>query len=163
MTYRATASRIRTYDDFDIIAPRLAQGSYPEYPATAFEEFDVVVFCAKELQPRNVKHRPNQIAIFVPMDDDPYRPIDTKSGQTLHAIARKLSTYVQTGKNVLVTCAAGMNRSGLVTGLTLIYLGWSGGDAVKTIRSRRRRDDQNNEALFNPIFAQYITTTRRLA
>lgn len=164
MGYRkaATASSFPSgYDDFDMIAPRIAQGSYPDHPPDAFTEFDVVVFCAKELQPRNVRHQSHQTAVFVPMDDDPYQPIDSKSGQVLHTVAKKLAAYVQSGKRVLITCAAGMNRSGLVTGLTLIYLGWSGPDAVRTIRSKRRRDDQGTEALFNPIFAQYVITARR--
>jgi len=163
MTYRkasAAAKMPSGYDDFDFIAPRLAQGSYPDHPPDAFTEFDVVVFCAKELQPRNVKHHPAQSAVFVPMDDDPYRPIDPPSGKTLHGIARKLANAVQGGKRVLITCAAGMNRSGLVTGLTLVYLGWSGADAVKTIRTRRRKDE-GQEALFNPIFAQYVATAKR--
>lgn len=162
MVYRATTRRLSKYDDFDLIAPRLAQGAYPEPPSEAFMHFDVVVFCAKELQPRNVKHHSNQVAVFCPMDDDPYRPIDQKSAQVIHGLSRKLSSYIQSGKSVLVTCAQGMNRSGLITGLTMVYLGWSGVDAVQTIRAKRRQSD-GMTALFNPIFAQYVIASRRTA
>jgi len=51
---------------------------------------------------------------------------------------------------VLVHCAQGMNRSGLLNGIILILSGMKGKDAVKLIREKRPG------ALVNFVFAEYL-------
>lgn len=52
---------------------------------------------------------------------------------------------------VLVRCAAGLNRSGLVVGLTLQQLGYTPEEAIDLIRKQR-----SPYALSNPFFVAYI-------
>jgi protein-tyrosine phosphatase len=58
------------------------------------------------------------------------------------------------GGTVIVTCAAGLNRSGLVMGLTLLELGVDPSTAIDVIRRARPG------ALCNPHFAQFILNMR---
>lgn len=55
------------------------------------------------------------------------------------------------GRRVLIRCAGGMNRSGLVTALVLLRVGYSADDAVALIQHRR-----SPEALTNPSFVAYL-------
>ncbi|HEY0783262.1 MAG TPA: dual specificity protein phosphatase [Thermoanaerobaculia bacterium] len=70
--------------------------------------------------------------------------------EKLHAIARLAANLVKDGHRVLSHCCMGFNRSALVAGLILNYLGMSGPDAVSLLRSRRPG------ALFNEVFAEYL-------
>ena len=68
----------------------------------------------------------------------------------LHAVARLASSLVQAGHRVLSHCGMGFNRSALLAGLILVYMGMEGARAVESLRSRRPG------ALFNQIFADYL-------
>jgi hypothetical protein len=57
----------------------------------------------------------------------------------------------QAGDRVLIRCQAGLNRSGLVTALTLMLHGYSVVDAIDHIRTRRSPD-----ALFNEEFVAWL-------
>ena len=141
--------------DFHWIVPDLAQGGKVSAPKSAFETFDVVAFCAEELQPR-IK-APKGKAIFrIPLDDDIYRPIPEEVGEILHESAKALCTYCAGGKKVLTTCQEGRNRSGVMTALILMY-GYSmkPDTAIKLIRKKRPVD-----ALANPMFVQFLRTTQ---
>lgn len=67
------------------------------------------------------------------------------------AIAADVARCVQAGLKVLVRCQAGYNRSGLVTALALMELGYSAEQAVDLIRVAR-----GPHALFRIVFLQYI-------
>lgn len=56
-----------------------------------------------------------------------------------------------TGENVLVHCQAGLNRSGLVAGAALIYLGMSPEKAIQALRERR-----SPIVLSNKTFENYL-------
>jgi protein-tyrosine phosphatase len=58
---------------------------------------------------------------------------------------------VANGEKVLAHCGMGYNRSALVAGLVLTYLGMKGEDAVTLLRDKRPG------ALFNETFAAYLT------
>ena len=57
----------------------------------------------------------------------------------------------RSGKKVLVRCAAGWNRSGLVTVLALMKDGHGAKDAIDLIRARR-----SPQALCNEDFVRYL-------
>jgi len=68
----------------------------------------------------------------------------------LHALARLGAHLVASGERVLAHCGMGFNRSALVAGLVLTYLGINGADAVALLREKRPG------ALFNEDFAKYL-------
>lgn len=154
----ATAKR---YTNFDWIVPnRIAQGAYPGFHPSIFDSFDVVVYTAEEYQPKSMGCPDGKAVYALPLDDDIYRPVPPEVGKYAHHLAKILAGHAARGQKLLITCAMGANRSGLLTGLTLIYLnGMSGRSAVQLIKSRRKSGQQ--EALSNPMFEQYLLQARR--
>lgn len=146
--------------DFNWIVNGVAQGSYPNPLSEAFKRVDVVVFCAEEKQPpKGLRPPPGKIIYRLGFDDDIYRPIPPEAGQIFHQAAAQLAGYIRSGKRVLITCAMGLNRSGLITGLTLMHaFGMTPNDAIRLIRGRRGKD-----ALMNPVFERWLRNqqTRR--
>jgi hypothetical protein len=59
----------------------------------------------------------------------------------------------QSGDRVLVRCQAGLNRSGLVTALVLMFGGHTAADAIRLIRERR-----SSSALCNTAFERWLLT-----
>jgi protein-tyrosine phosphatase len=89
---------------------------------------------------------PNQMLyIYFPIYDDELPDL-----QKLHAVARLAASLVEKGERILSHCGLGLNRSALVAGLTLTYLGMSGEEAVRLLREKRPG------ALFNENFAGYL-------
>jgi len=82
-----------------------------------------------------------------------YFPIEDKylpDIRRLHALARLGATLIESGQQILCHCGMGHNRSALLAGLVLTYLGLSGADAVRLIRIRREG------ALYNKRFSDYL-------
>jgi len=150
------------YTDYDQIYTNLYQGSYPKLDKELSDHFDIVVFTAVEKQPKAaaLKGVPKNVVIRkFPLDDDPCQLITRKQSAELLHLAKELAYHLRNGKRVLITCAMGMNRSGLVTALTLMAAtGCHGKNALETVRARRRPMDDGTRALFNPIFARFVQT-----
>ncbi len=90
---------------------------------------------------------PNQLLyVYFPFDDRPELPDLTR----LHHLARLGANLIGDGHKVLSHCGMGHNRSALLAGVILTYLGMEGKDAVTLIRQRRPG------ALYNKVFAEYI-------
>ncbi len=90
---------------------------------------------------------PNQMLyIYYPIDDSPELPDLEK----LLTIARLGAQLVNSGYKLLAHCGMGHNRSALVAGLILRYLGMSGDEVVSLLRERRQG------ALYNKAFADYV-------
>lgn len=68
----------------------------------------------------------------------------------VHDVVGEVVTDLVTGFGVLVLCLEGRNRSGLVVGLALRAMGFSGNDAVRMLLDKRPR------ALYNETFRTYI-------
>lgn len=68
----------------------------------------------------------------------------------LDAVAMMGAHLVRSGHRVLSHCGMGFNRSALVAGRILHYLGMSGTDVVDRLRERRPG------ALFNDVFADHL-------
>jgi protein-tyrosine phosphatase len=91
---------------------------------------------------------PNQMLyIYYPIEDMPELPDLEK----LQAVARLGAGLVKDGYRLLAHCGMGHNRSALVAGLILRYLGMSGDEVVALIRDKR------HGALYNTTFAQYVS------
>jgi protein-tyrosine phosphatase len=139
--------------DFNWIVPNLAQGSFPRPAAEAFKIFNVIVYCAEEMQPR-MKPPAGKFIFKIPLDDDIYRPVPADVGNLLHTAAKSIASYHLAGHPTLVTCAQGRNRSGLMNGLVLRYAyNMPARDVVKLIQHKRA------DALSNPMFEQYLLAT----
>ena len=140
--------------DASLIYPGLSQGSAPDIgPGLAAAGFTDLVLCAEEWQPPyqvddvtaqimgynpEVPAYPGVNLIYAPADDivitPPTREVLVQAVQTANEVVKR----VQAGGNVLVTCWAGRNRSGLVTALSLHKLtGFSGVQCVHIIRTAR--------------------------
>lgn len=101
--------------DCNKIAPKLYQGAYPVVPIAPLG-FQVLVLCAKELQ-----YRPDELGLLTlkcALQDDG-SPMTQR--EWLHAVrmADAIAELISRGNRVLVTCAQGRNRSGLVNALVL--------------------------------------------
>jgi len=118
------------------IVPRLWMGSRPEPgPALATMGFDVLALCAMEYQP-TTEWYPGIVIGRIRLDD-----AELSAGQALQAfqLAAQLAKMIKMKKRVLVTCAQGRNRSGLITALTMVALtGCSGFEACHAVRVRRQ-------------------------
>lgn len=113
----------------------------------AAKGFDVLVLAAKEHQP-HAEYYPDLAIIRVPLTDTLLQPVDWLAAQRA---ASEVARAYLAGARVLVTCQAGLNRSGLVNALALHALtGMSGDDAQRLVRRRRRG------ALFNPSYVQAL-------
>ena len=81
-------------------------------------------------------------------DDDPQTLPDTS---ILRHLAALLADRVRREEKVVVHCAGGLNRSGLVVAQTLIELGHRPADAIELVRGARGK-----WALSNPAFEAFL-------
>ena len=131
------------------IASGLYQAGYPLYGSPKAAGFAAVALCAREYQPSESKFKGSRV-IYAPMDD---RAIDSDILYTAEVAAERVMAHVMAGDRVLVTCAMGKNRSGLVVGLCLVNLyNISGAEAVEIIQGNRPG------ALSNDTFVAYLET-----
>lgn len=89
---------------------------------------------------------PNHVLyVYFPIYDE-----DLPDMHKLEAVARLGAAMVERGHKVLSHCGMGFNRSALVAGLILHYMGMPGPDTVELLRRRRPG------ALFNEVFAEHL-------
>ena len=101
---------------------------------------------------RDIPTMPNHILyVYFPIYDE-----DLPDMAKLHAVARMAASLVAAGHKVLSHCGMGFNRSALLAGLILRYLGMSGPEVVEHLRQRRPG------ALFNEVFAAYLLSLEEL-
>ena len=95
---------------------------------------------------------PNQMLyIYFPIYDENLPDLEK-----LHAVARLGASLVGQGHKVLCHCLMGFNRSALVAGLMLVYLGMAGEEVVRQLQAKRAG------ALYNEVFADYLRAARPL-
>jgi hypothetical protein len=85
--------------------------------------------------------------VYLPIQDGEIPDLDR-----LHAVATMAATLVKRGDRVLSHCGLGLNRSALMAGLILRYLGMEPAAVVERIQSRR------SGALYNTVFRDYLLT-----
>jgi protein-tyrosine phosphatase len=109
--------------------------------------FDVLVLCARELQPEHLAFH-GQV-IRCPLPDDALSMAEVRLAlETAKLVARALIDR----RHILVTCSAGINRSALVASLALSNVTRLSGDALIRIMRQRRHPN----ALFNSHFRDLI-------
>lgn len=127
-----------TLDAHEIV-PGLWQGSLPPFGSAVRKGgFDLLVLCAREHQLPSVYFHDVEVC-GAPNDDAvAYGPFTREKLKVALQGARRVVKAVKAGQRALVTCAAGMNRSGLVSALTLHLLyGWPGERCIQQVRKGR--------------------------
>lgn len=121
---------------YNQVFPNLFMGSKRAIMNHDAGDFDVYVSAAAEITP------PRSIldefrSYHISLDDAPWDfQSHPEEVAELLAIAKDLAMLVQTGHKVLIFCHMGMNRSGLMTALTLMHLGLPWEQALANIRQR---------------------------
>jgi protein-tyrosine phosphatase len=128
----------------------LFQGGFPPYgDGLKNAGVDVLVLCAKENQ--DFEKYEGLTVICAPGDDDIRFHRMMRDLKVWRPAAENVVEHVKASKKVLVTCMAGLNRSGLVIALALRELtGWSGTKIVEHIQSCRP------QALCNSTFEKFV-------
>lgn len=134
------------------IAPGLWQGSAPTAgPSVRKAGFDALVLAAQEYQPPDARF-PGVVVLRLPIDDAPLQHPDWVRAIQ---IATSVSEIRARGGRVLSTCQMGLNRSGLVSALSLMILdGMNAPTAIARVRGRR------HGALFNRSFVDALKKAR---
>lgn len=115
-----------------------------DWEAIHAREVTVIVDMDGEID-HHVPTRPDHfLYVYYPICDE-----DLPNLGKLHTIAQMVASLSRF-ERVLVHCRAGYNRSCLVAGLALTYLGRSGGEALEHLRAARPA------ALWNENFARYL-------
>ena len=125
--------------DADEIVPHLWQGALPPTGSAVSQAgFDLLVLCAREHQLPSVYFHDVEVVNAPNDDNEAFGPLTREKLRVALQAAHKVVETVKAGKSALVTCAAGMNRSGLVSALALHLLhGWSGSKCIKQVRKKR--------------------------
>lgn len=83
-----------------------------------------------------------------------YDSLDQAADQA-QELAASVVDWLRVGAKVLIHCQAGLNRSGLITAVTLVKLGYSPSDAIDMLRKMRC-----SEVLCNRSFEDYVRGLR---
>ena len=129
-----------TDDDATIDQPQILQD------LTATNEFDCVVTLYAWAAPAGWGVEERRFGFPDSHIIDEYIPTIVELAQWAHA---KWSA----GKRVNIRCQAGLNRSGLVTALTLMISGMSANEAIDTLREKR-----SGYALCNSEYERWLLT-----
>ena len=144
-------------------ATRIASGMYQGPCPLSTEQvrahrFTVLAFCALEIQPMvSAQSKHGLTLLYVPLNDNPDAPMTDVEWERAHGAGREVARLTALGERSLVTCAAGLNRSGIVNAVALHYrFGCSGPEAVAQIRATR-----GPQALGNPSFERRLAKLPR--
>lgn len=134
-------------DDAGRIGGSIYQGSMPD--SDWIESFDVLVLAAWENN--DPSFYANVRTIVAPGEDVRDWPVDADDIDRWREAAKDVALHVRNGREVLVTCMAGLNRSSMITAMALHNLmGWDGEECVRWVQERRPG------ALFNPSFKRWL-------
>lgn len=129
------------------VTPRLWMGATPD-PTAPHAKFDAIILCAKEIQP--VMRKFKGTVIRAPFREAPY-PTARERKIAIRA-AREVVKRLRKGQTVLVTCGEGLNRSGLVVGLSLrMATKKSPGEIIHLIRRARGEWALRNDSFLRII------------
>lgn len=137
--------------NWDEVADGLFLGGHDNQPdggdARVTDQFDVVVslYSRDGFGPNDgIPHYTHTM-----IDGD----LDPADHEHVHRLADHVVEAMEQHKRVLVRCQAGMNRSGLVSGLALVKQGWTTDEVLDKFRTAR-----SEYVLFNQSFVDYLRT-----
>ena len=121
----------------------------------------LLILAAREYQPKHIGGTGGNFSltdkIYVPLRDTLlFTPKEFRNTvKKAKAASKHAVDYISRGENVLSTCHAGWNRSGIISGLALVSLtGAPGKQVVYHIRNKR-----SPSALSNPLFAAVVANS----
>lgn len=128
----------------------LWMGGAPPVGSIVSRHFDALALCAIEYQVPNAF--PGVETIAVPINDDG-SPMTKQEMKSAVLAAGHVVSWLSAGKSVLVTCYAGLNRSGLVAAIALC----KGPSPVRAAQAVRMiRDARGPNALRNDYFIKFL-------
>jgi len=134
---------IQTVEEISHIHDNLYLGSHPRYDAPLREFGKIMCFDGRP----SYQIYEGQSVVCIPFKDDAYTPNETM----LYEAAELAWNWAQTSK-VLLHCSGGINRSSLVTGLTLVkHYGMTPDEAISLIREKR-----SSVCLMNKHFEEWL-------
>jgi hypothetical protein len=141
---------------------KLYQAGVREIPQILRDNnISLLILAAREYQPKHISGTRGRFSladkIYVPLRDTVlFTPKEFKNTvKRAKSAAEHAVDYISRGKNVLSTCQAGWNRSGIISGLALVDLtGIPGKQVVRHIRKKR-----SSSALSNPLFASVVANS----
>lgn len=148
--------------DASRITGELYQGSAPPIgDELAKAGFDTVILTAVEYQPASALF-PGVEVLRLPMEDVPVR-LTYEQSRRVAELARMVKLRLARGSRVLVTCRAGLNRSGLLVATFLTQeAGMRPVDAVRLVRARRSALALNNPAFVHAVVVGLVPRQGRL-
>ena len=138
------------------VATNLWVGSAPttrDDRRAVIDNFDVIVFCAEEFQPK-AKLFPGVEVVRCGIDDD---VITWREMKLVILTAAYIHAVRGDRERTLVTCWQGRNRSALVAALAMIIGTYTPRQAIATVRERRKIP----HVLSNPSFTQFLRDSER--
>jgi protein tyrosine/serine phosphatase len=127
------------------------------------DDFDTIDYEANTLGPRAITKNDFEVVVTLyawarPVDwfveEVRYGFYDDNSSfdeATLMRAAKYAHEQWKSGKNVLVRCQAGINRSGLTMGIVLMLEGYTAEQAIELMRTKR-----SSAVLINQSFEKYL-------
>jgi len=142
-SYPATANRV---------FGKLWMGSAPPVGPSLSESFDGLILAAMEYQPHPACFHGVETALF-PLDDGP--PMSPTEEEAVMVASELVYGWLASGMRVVVTCFAGLNRSGIICAATARLHGASPEDAIAAVRAAR-----GPSAMRNPHFLEFLGRMR---
>lgn len=124
-------------------------GSVP--PPGDYSSMDLIVLAAEEYPKSEVGHLGSPQILEIRLPDDKLSRKQEKLALEAGAVVAR---FLEANKNVLSTCAMGINRSSLIAALALVMMGSRPDKAIGLIREKR-----SAAALCNPYFVELIYKT----
>ncbi len=135
-------------NDYNEIYPRIWVGSH-QGSRDDTDQFDLIVHCAAGLLP-HPKHKVKSYHDGFHDDE-----INEMAEFKIRCNAELVLREWKAGKTVLVTCAAGLNRSGVVAAYALCLLGILPEFAIDKIRRARGRGAVSNESFEQFLYDKF--------
>lgn len=141
-----TKTRLKRLE-YSHILGGLYQGSAPPTGSQVGKEFDALVLMASEYQPKAKEFGDVEVYQAPILDSKP----SSQDIQKAYAAAKWVASKLHANKKVLVTCMAGLNRSGMVSAMALILTGYQPKNAMAAVRNAR-----GPKALSNKYFVKLL-------
>jgi protein-tyrosine phosphatase len=126
-----------------------------DHPLTGFS---TLVLCASEVQPEQLAFGGQVWRVRL---EDREEPLTQAHAHDAVRAGRAIARQVESARNVLVTCHAGLNRSALVAGLALVELGYPLSITVGALRNHHAPDALNNQVFYRFLEQHAVKVRQR--